>query len=178
MNDSVHLDSIARLGLMGWDVLVVGWDHGLVTRQDVTRFALDQLLSEAVSSDDTNTVMSLARAEPDRLDHLDIKVLMERLTRNSFDRETVSGEEKWRLVFLMALDAEPLDWEAKVTKLQELMADFGYPPEMNRCFRYGPSQFAIDSGMASQEVLHCDPLVEMRHVIADLKRRLCPECID
>jgi len=77
-------------------------------------------------------------------------------------------------VFLIALDAEPLDWEAKVTDLQEVMAEFGYPPDMKRCFRYGPSQIAIDAGLASREDLKRDPLDEMRHVIASLKNRLCP----
>lgn len=44
MKHSGLLESIDRLGLMGWDVLVVGWDRGWVTREDVSRYALDRLL--------------------------------------------------------------------------------------------------------------------------------------
>lgn len=122
-----------------------------------------------------NTVMSLAPAEPEKLDHLDIKALLESLIRDSFERKTAIGKDKWRLVFLIALIAEPLDWEAKVDKIQEVMAEFAYPPDMNRCFRYGPSQFAIDAGLASQEDLKRDPLEELKRVIGDLKNRLCPD---
>ena len=175
MKYSGHLESIDRLGLMGWDVLLVGWDRGWVTREDVSRFAIDRLLSEAVGSDDMNTVMSLALAESEKLDHLDIKALLESLIRDSFDQKTAIGKDKWRLVVLISLDAEPLDWEAKVNTLQEVMAEFGYPPDMSHCFRYGPSQFAIDKGLASQEDLKRDPLEEMKRVIGDLKDRLCPE---
>lgn len=175
MKYSGHLESIDGLGLMGWAVLAVGWDRGWVTREDVSRFAIDRLLSEAVGADDMNTVMSLALAESEKLDHLDIEAVLERLIWDSFDREKASGEDKWRLVFLIALDAEPLEWEAKVTKLQELMAEFGYPPDMNRCFRYGPSQFVIDAGSASPVDLKRDPLEEMKHVIGELKERLSPE---
>lgn len=175
MKYSGHLEAIDRLSLMGWDVLVVGWNRGWVTREDVSRFALDRLLSEAVGSDDMNTVMSLALAASEKLDHLDIKALLDSLIRDSFDRNSAIGKDKWRLVFLISLDAEPLDWEAKVNKLQEVMAEFGYPPDMHDCFRYGPSQIPIDTGSASQEGLKRDPLEEMKRVIADLKNRLCPE---
>ena len=81
---SGHLESIDALDLMGRDVLAVGWERGWVTLQDVIRFALDRLLSEAVAEEDKNAVMSLALAESEKFDHLDIKQFLNRLIRNSF----------------------------------------------------------------------------------------------
>jgi len=54
------------------------------------------------------------------------------------------------------------------------MAEFGYPPDMKNCSAYGPSRFAIDSGVASPEYLDRDPLAEMQLKISGLKIRLCP----
>lgn len=155
------------LGLLDWKALSIGWDRGWATRADVTNYALHQLEFDA--DDDIAALASLASAKD--LDDESIRGLLARLAGEQTEEDGVALE-KWRLVRLVDLDGADLGWEEKVTRLEELGAEFGYPPDMRLCTRYGPSQASIDAGLASRDDLWTDPLDAMRNVMTALKQRL------
>lgn len=155
------------LGFLDWRAMSIGWDRGWVTRADVVDHALDRLQSDAV--DDRAALASLTSAE--NLDGESIRELLAQLAGGQTEEDD-SSLEKWRLVRLLDLNRMDLGWDEKVTRLEELVAEFGYPPDMRLCTRYGPSQASIDAGVASPVDLSTDPLDAMRHVITALKRHL------
>lgn len=155
------------LGILNWKALSIGWDRGWATRADVTNYALDRLQSEA--DDDLAAAASLASIKD--LDDESIRGLLARLAREQTEEDGVALD-KWRLVHLLDLEDMHLGWEEKVTRLEELGTEFGYPPDMRLCTRYGPSQASVDAGIASENDLSTDPLVAMRQVIAALKQHL------
>jgi len=155
------------LGLLDWKALSIGWDRGWATRADVAGYAVNRLQSDA--GDDIAAVASLASVEG--LDDEAIRGLLVRLAGEQAEEDGIA-QEKWRLVRLLDLDGMDLGWDEKVTRLEELGAEFGYPPDMRLCTRYGPSQASIDAGVASQDDLSTDPLDALRLVITSLKRRL------
>lgn len=155
------------LGLLDWKVLSIGWDRGWVTRAEVTDYAVERLRADA--DDDSDCVASLASPE-DQGDGL-IQGLLARLAGEEAE-ENGSALEKWRLVRLLDLDDMDLGWDEKVTRLEEIGAEFAYPPDMRLCTRYGPSQASIDIGAASSDDLSTDPLDAMKQVVTSLKRSL------
>jgi hypothetical protein len=155
------------LGILNWKALSIGWGRGWATRADVINYAVDRLQSDA--DDDISAVASLASAED--LDDESIRELLARLAGEQAEEDGIALE-KWRLARLLDLDGMDLGWDEKVTRLEELGAEFGYPPDMRLCTRYGPSQASIDAGFASPDDLSTGPLDAMRQVITSLKRRL------
>lgn len=155
------------LGLLDWKALSIGWGRGWATRADVAHYAVDRLQSDV--DDDIAVVASLASAEA--LDDESIPWLLARLAGEPNDEDGVALE-KWRLVRLLDLDGTDLGWDEKVTRLEEIGAEFGYPPDMRLCTRYGPSEASIDAGTASPDDLSTDPLDAMNQVIKSLKQRL------
>lgn len=155
------------LGLLDWKAMSIGWGRGWATRADVNRYAVDRLRSDA--DDDITSVALLA--SPEELADESIRELLARLAGEQTGEDD-SALEKWRLVLLLDLAGLDLGWDEKVTRLEELGAEFGYPPDMRLCTRYGPSQAAIDAGVASPDDLSTDPLDAMKGVITVLKRRL------
>lgn len=155
------------LGLLDWRALLTGWDRGWVPRGDLIDYAVNRMQSGAV--DDSVALASLAGAE-DLADE-SIRGLLARLAGEQALGDDIDLE-KWRLVRLLELDETSLEWDEKVTRLEELGVEFGYPADMRLCTRYGPSQASIDAGLASPDDLSTDPLDAMTQVIAGLKQRL------
>jgi hypothetical protein len=161
------LELMKCLGLLNWKVLLTGWNWGWVTKTDLIGYAVDRLQSD--TDDNDVAVVSLAGAE-DMNDEA-IRRLLVRLAGGETE-EDGSELEKWRLARLLELGETDLEWDQKVTRLEELGAEFGYPPDMRQCTRYGPSQASMEAGLASPADLSTDPLDAMGHVIAGLKPRL------
>jgi len=159
-------ETLKTLGLLDWKTLLLGWDRDWVTTADVANYAVERLVSN--TDEENKDVVLLGGAE--LLDKDTIRSYLDNLAGNQSKNEM--SLEKWRLVFLMELDAMEVDWNEKVARLERLVADFDYPNDMSLCTRYGPSQAAIELGFASPGDLKVDPLDEMKSVISHLKQRL------
>lgn len=158
MQATSPIEILKSLGLLSWTALAVGWERGWVTKASLADYATDQLQSDA-SEVDLAATATLASAE--RLDTAEITQPLKHLSGRSPEGEACALE-KWRLARLIELQSEQLDWDEKVTRLEELGAEFGYPADMRLCSRYVTSDQAPNS----------DPLDAMVDVISDLRRRL------
>ncbi len=145
----------------------IGWDRAWITRTDIANYAVARL--QSAEADNSTAVISLTRSE-DMNDEL-IRGLLTQLAEHQTTNGG-SGLDKWRLGHLVHLDTSDLTWDQKVTRLEEIGAEFRYPPDMRLCTRYSPSQAAINAGCASPDDRSIDPLDAMRSLIKDLKQRL------
>jgi len=71
--------------------------------------------------------------------------------------DSAADLDKWRLAFLLCIEASDDSDEDKVNKLQEVYADFDYPEDMASCSVY------------SQD--NVSPLVAMSQVVQELRER-------
>lgn len=155
------------MGLMNWTALLTGWDHHWLSKTDVIDHAVRWMLANP--ADDRLAVALLAGAE--EYDDDEVRKLMMEVVGDS-QVDVLTELDKWRLAELAVLAEEGLGWEETVTRMEEISAAFGSPADMRLCTRYGPSDYAIKAGFASESDLSVDPLDAMAQVISELKRKL------
>jgi hypothetical protein len=161
------IDIIKSLRILDLEVIFVGWNRGWITRDDLVNYAFDQIGPE--SKDDfafLSLLTNAANMHDDSIRDLLVRLVEKQPQHNSL------ALDKWRLGYLLELNNLDLSWNEKVTRLEEIGVEFGFPPDMEHCTHYGPSQKAIDDGNSSKEDLLKDPLDEMQQVIAKLKKGL------
>ncbi len=160
------IEILEAWGLIDWNVLLVGFERKLVTKSDIINFAVKSLQD---SSGEYNKYISLlAGAEDCKEDEL--KYFLEQLICSTIDND-YECLEKWLLVELIVLADSTSSPEDKIERLQEIYANYDYPSYMKNCCKYGPSQYAIDNGLASCDELTTCPLEEMKKVISFLKNK-------
>lgn len=148
------VDLLDTLNLLSWDVLACGRERGWVTASDLSSFAIACLRS-TVKDTELPAVAELASAE--KLPAADVDRLLSQLS------PVPSGPkcpalDCWRLAKLIELRSQDLDWEAKVTRLQEVAAEFGYPADMQECSRYSTGTR--------------DPIEALESLIGNLRKQL------
>jgi hypothetical protein len=148
------IDILNDLNLLSWDVLAYGRQRGWVTASDLSTFAIACL---AADIDDTElpAVAELASAETLSADEVD--QLLSQLSSVQSGQDSAESNS-WRLAKLVELQSQGLEWDDKVTRLEGLAAEFGFPADMQGCSRYA-------AGTA-------DPLDEMEALIANLRNQL------
>ena len=151
---------LESLGFLDWCLLELGWDRGWVTKADLAAYATAKMLTDVTEADLAPIAML---SSPASLGDSDVThVLKDLSTRYRRHNDSDHAIDKWRLAKLLVLQAQPIDWEEKVTRLEELGVEFGYPPDMRSCSRY----------VADKQSLTSDPIDAMRNVISQLKQRL------
>jgi len=170
MSRNSQFDMLGSLGLLDWSAMLAGWKHGWVSREELSTFATDFLSKEDDPELWPDLSIMASSESLDQLDDSEIRALLVKMNVGCAEPNT--SLDKWRLVRLLELQASLLDWDTKVTLLEELGAEFGYPDDMWRCTRYAPSDEAIRSGHAAPEDRLIDPLKEMDSVIQQLKKNL------
>lgn len=148
------IEALDDLKLLNWDVLAYGRQRGWVTTGDLNRFATARLAA-AIDDADLPAVAELASAE--RLSDAEVDELLFQLIPGRPSQDGTASDS-WRLAKLLELQSQDLAWAAKVTRLEELTAEFGFPADMQGCSRYA-------AGSA-------DPLDEMGAVIVNLRNQL------
>jgi hypothetical protein len=148
-------ERLCALNLLNWNVLSVGRQRGWVTPSDLSRFATS-CLAAGVNDEDLPAVAALASAT--KLCVSEVDELLAQLRRRGANQDS-DELDSWRLARLLELQAQDLEWEEKVTHLEEIAAEFGYPADMQQCSRYSTGT--------------SDPLDEMASLIDKLKARLC-----
>ncbi len=143
--------------LISWPTLLVGWKERLIERTDIIRSAVMWL--SAHESETCQSIILLASAEEDSNSNLEsylTEAVRLKSDFNSDDKNAYTYEkDKWRLAYLILLQAEDLSYDSKYEKLQTLYVQFGFPDDMQACSGYEPM----------------DPIEAMDLVIDNLKRQ-------
>ena len=151
------VEVLARLGLLSWHVLLLGWEKGWVTRDDIIDYAVHLLAANKDQGDEN--IAAIAAGENYSNDEL--KQFITSLTKHregGLLAENAGAEiEKWRLAQLISINESELSEEEKLQRLQDVYAEFGYPEDMASCSIY------------SQD--NIDPLLAMVRVITALKEK-------
>ena len=142
------LGVLISLGLACWSTIFFGFRKNWIRREDIFDYAINQLLEGCKSV----RVAIIAGGE-----YLSDEELLELISKQMEMTNCVADTDKWRLAFLLCLDASNDSYENKINSLQEIYADFDYPEDMASCSIY--SQDGID------------PLVGMSQVVKRLKER-------
>jgi hypothetical protein len=148
------VDILDDLNLLSWDVLACGRQRGWATASDLSKFATARL---AAGIDDAELAAVAELASAERLSAADVDHLLSQLSPVQSGQDCPESDT-WRLAKVVELQSQELGWEDKVTRLEELTAEFGFPEDMQGCSRYA-------AGTA-------DPLDEMAAVIVNLKNQL------
>lgn len=161
--------------LIDWPVILVGWTERYVSRKNVIDWSVSWLTQH--ESEDCESIIALAGAEHDSDADIEIWLTAAAELKAGFNIKDSNAyaleKEKWRLAFLKSLQKERISDAEKINKLQELYARFDYPEDMQRCSKYGASDFAIEKGNAVQQYI--DPLEALADVITQLESRHVPK---
>lgn len=142
------LGVLASLGLACWSTIFLGFKKHWIRREDIFEYAMNQLLDGCESE----RVAIIAGGE-----YLSDEELLEIISSQIDMADCVADTDKWRLAFLLCLDASDDSDENKIDKLQEIYAEFDYPEDMASCSVYSQDRLA--------------PLVAMGQVVKRLKER-------
>jgi hypothetical protein len=142
------LGVLISLGLACWSTIFLGLRNRWIRQEDIFEYAINQLLDGCESE----CVVIIARSE-----YLSDEELLELISKQMEMTDCVADTDKWRLAFLLCLDALNDSDENKINRLQEIYADFDYPEDMASCSIYSQD----DVG----------PLVAMNRVVERLKER-------
>jgi hypothetical protein len=124
----------------------MGFRKHWIKREDIFEYAMNQLLAGCESE----RVAIIAGGE-----YLSDEELLGIISKQMEMTNCVADTDKWRLAFLLGLEASDDSDENRINRLQEIYADFDYPEDMASCSIY------------SQDGL--DPLVAMSQVVKRLK---------
>ena len=140
------LEVLGEFRLLDWSSIWLGYKRGWVRREDISEYAISQLGDE--SSSESVAILAGGNYLSDEE--------FEGIVLNEINSHDEAGSlDKWRLAFLLCTAASNDSYDEKVSKLQEVYAEFGYPEDMASCCIY-----------SSDEVC---PLEAMNAVVKDLK---------
>lgn len=152
---------LLELGLISWCTLLVGWQRDLVTRRDIQHYASCNLNG---SSDPISALIDLLESE--NLTREEVSSRLRVLAGRDCDQDSGAELRKWQLGSLRSIAHSRLSRPERLTRLEEMLADFEYPPELQ-----GLSHYHVFALRGRGEPLD-DPEDTMRLVIARLEREL------
>jgi len=159
---------LAEKGLLSWDTLVLGYQNGFATRNDVIEYAMAEL---ELMDEPPMELALLAGGEG--LDENEFIRLMQKLAGNRREmKDTLL--DKWRLALLTALQRDERPIEDKIDALQEIYAAFDYPDDMEKCSVYYMTPEERSAAWRVGDQLTNDPYKEMLRVIESLETKLQP----
>lgn len=139
---------LISLGLACWSTIFLGFSKRWLRREDIFEFAMTQLLNGCESE----RVAIIAGSE-----YLSDEELLEIVSRQVEMTSCVAEIDKWRLAFLICIEASNDGDENKINNLQEVYANFNYSEDMASCSIYSQDSVA--------------PLVGMSQVVKELRKR-------
>lgn len=165
------MDVVNELGLASWSVLATGLRRGWASREDVIAFAVTWLTD---NPEDTRRAPALLAGG----EEYDDDQMLELLGQCTAGAEANNHDlETWRLAHLLLLARSSMPRYDKLDRLDELYAEFEYPPDMRLCSQYRASHYAIEAGFAPASELSVDPVDAMWTLIQQLKCRLGIEIV-
>jgi hypothetical protein len=144
-------DILKQAGLLDWNTLLVGLEHGWCRKQNLIDYAEMAL---AQTTDEVNTdLVTIASGEhlsENNLISTGLHFLESRGQSLSAEKR-LDATEKWRLAHLSWLLQKEASDEEKISELQELYAQFGFPEDMASCSVY--SNNGVDPLLAASSVV-------------------------
>ena len=150
-------DLMKQANLLNWYTLLIGLEHGWCTKESLIDYAGVELMQVADEiNGDLLTIASGESLSESELISAGLRYL--ETCRQSMSQDIkVEALEKWRFAHLSCLLQSENSDERKISVLQELYAQFGFPDDMVSCSIY-----------SSNEI---DPLVAANRVVEGLSRR-------
>ena len=146
---------------LSWAALKIGWRKGWVDSRGISTFATAWLVRHPENSEEA--ALLLANCGGDSRE--EISRWLDEVSSNKDPAGEVSAINRWRLGFLLALDADgDMGDEEKLERLQEIYADFSFPNDMAACSQYYVSEDDEQGGKVR------GPLDAMREVIRQLEK--------
>jgi hypothetical protein len=143
--------------------MLVGLQNGWLNQSDVAQGSVGWTLKNPDT--DLQPVLLLLGCDHEEPD--DIRSWLEEANEATGRESEHDAMERWRWAFLADLSENTdITEDAKVDRLQELYAQFGYPADMADCSRY----FA-KPGLKVGDSVKC-PLKAMRELTSNLERRI------
>lgn len=144
------LDVVKREGLLSWHTLIYGLSHKWCEKQHLVAYADDHLLN-AVDDVDLDLLQISSGLEMKDGDLIQIGLhFLEAHGQPMSDEKKEESKEIWRFAKLRSLLEASISSEEKLTQLQELYAEFGFPDDMSSCSIYAGD--AVDPLLAAQHV--------------------------
>lgn len=140
---------LVSLGLACWATIFLGFRKRWIRRDEIFEYAINQLLNGC----ENERVAMIAGGG-----YLSDEELLDAISKEMEIVDCADEMDKWRLAFLVCIEASSDSDEDKTNELQEIYADFGYPEDMASCSIY--SQDGIG------------PLAAMGQVMKGLRERL------
>lgn len=151
-NRRKEMDPLEVLGecrLLDWSSIWLGYKRGWVRREDICEYAISQLGDENCSENIAILAGGGYLSDEE----------FEGIILNEINSHGEAGSlDKWRLAFLLCIAVSNDSYADKVSELQEIYAEFGYPEDMASCSVY-----------SSDEVC---PLEAMNEVVKNLRKKL------
>jgi hypothetical protein len=151
-------DVMKQANLLNWHTLLVGLERGWCKKENLIAYAETCLMQTGGEIDcDLVTIASGEEISEDELVSIGGHFL-ETQGQSMSPKEKIESMEKWRFAHLAWLLQCRVSNEEKISMLQELYAQFGFPDDMASCSIYN------SNGV--------DPLVAAKHVVESLSRKL------
>lgn len=141
------LEMLGECRLLDWSSIWLGYERVWLRREDICEYAISQFGDENCSEN----IAILAGG-----DYLSDEEFEGVILNEINGHDETGGLDKWRLAFLLCIAASHGSYDKKVSKLQEIYAEFGYPEDMASCSIY-----------SSDDVC---PLKAMSAVVKNLKK--------
>jgi hypothetical protein len=151
------LDVMKQANLLDWHTLLVGLEHGWCDKEMLIDYA-EAALGRATGEIDGDLVSIVSGESCSEDDIISIGLhFLEAHGQPLSQGKKVEATEKWRFAHISWLLQKEGSDEEKISELQEIYAQFGFPDDMASCSIYR------NNGI--------DPLVAARNVIAKLSLR-------
>jgi hypothetical protein len=143
---------LKKLNLVHWGIIMIGFDKGLISKQDIEDYSTLILENSEVFDPE---IALLANAQ--NYTDIEIKEMIQtQLNPNKFVADVEIN--KLRLAALLSLNEENITDEEKCDKLQMLYAAFDYPDDMSAC-----SIYSVNSKIS--------PIKAMNNLIVSLEQK-------
>ncbi len=151
------IDVMKQTSLLDWHTLLVGLEHGWCEKKSLIDYA-EAVLGQVTSEIDGDLV-TLATGESCFEEDLISTGLhfLETHGQPLSEEKKFEATEKWRFAHISLLLQKESSVEEKISELQDLYAEFGFPEDMASCSIYR------NDGV--------DPLVAARGVLEGLSKR-------
>ena len=143
---------LADLGLAQWSTIIFGFEKHWFGREEIFEYAMSQLL---IGCESEHTAIIAGGG------NLSDEELFDIISKQTETVNCAADVDRWRLAFLHCIEMSNGSEENKISRLQEIYADFDYPEDMTSCSIY--SQDSVD------------PLAAMNRVINKLRKNLLPQ---
>lgn len=145
------VDFLEQANILDFHVLLVGLSNGWCEKRSLVEYAEGMLCQAAGESDsELVTLASGGNCSDEELISIGLHFL-ERHGQTLSEEMRLDALDKWRYAHMSCLLHKDNSAEEKITELQELYAQFGFPDDMASCSIY--SRDGIDPLVAANDVI-------------------------